>query len=81
MSCRDFYEGHRKVAVKSDLYMTIEDMHDQMDFDTIEYSHTFIQLIFYSANLETFRLYVWQRQEGVAERLAFYAELANRKRR
>ena len=35
----------------------------------------------YSANLETFRLYVWQRQEGLAARLAFYAELAHRRRR
>ena len=35
----------------------------------------------YSANLETFRLYVWQRQEGLAERLAFYADLGHRRRR
>jgi hypothetical protein len=35
----------------------------------------------YSANLETFRLYVWQRQEGLAERLAFYAEQGHRRRR
>ena len=32
-----------------------------------------------STNVETFRLYVWQRQEGLAERLAFYAELAHRR--
>ena len=35
----------------------------------------------YSASVETFRLYVWQRQEGLAERLAFYAELSHRRRR
>jgi hypothetical protein len=35
----------------------------------------------YSASVETFRLYVWQRQEGLAERLAFYAEPAHRRRR
>jgi len=35
----------------------------------------------YSANLKTFRLYVWQRQEGLAERLAFYADLGHRGRR
>ena len=35
----------------------------------------------YSANVETFCLYVWQRQEGLTERLAFYAELGHRRRR
>lgn len=35
----------------------------------------------YSASVETFRLYVWQRQEGLVERLAFYAELTHRRRR
>lgn len=46
MSSRDFYEGRRKVDVDSDVCMTIEDMHDQMDFEMMESSHTFIQWIF-----------------------------------
>lgn len=35
----------------------------------------------YSSSVETFRRYVWQRQEGLAERLEFYAELGHRRRR
>ena len=35
----------------------------------------------YSAHVETFRRYVWQRQEGLGERLVFYAELGHRQRR
>lgn len=46
MNSRAFYEGRRKVEVDPKECMTIEDMHDQMDFDTIESSHTFIQWIF-----------------------------------
>ncbi len=35
----------------------------------------------YSPNVDTFRQYVWRRQDGLAERLAFYAELGHRTRR
>lgn len=35
----------------------------------------------YSANVETFRRYIWQRQAGLTECLAFYAQMDHRHRR
>ena len=46
MSTRDFYEGRLAVRVNASLSMTVEDMHEFMNFDLIESSHTFIQWLF-----------------------------------
>lgn len=46
MSVRDFYEGRLAVQVDASRSMTVEDMHEALDFDLLESSHTFIQWLF-----------------------------------